>query len=264
MNRAVAGMEVVFHLAAKLHINDPDATMRMEYERVNVTGSHTLAKAAAQEHVKRFIYFSTISVYGPSQAGLSHDETTPPQPHTLYGETKYKGEILVLDTLPATVLRLAAVYGSRMKGNYPRLLRALRQGWYVPIGAGTNRRTLVYETDVASAAVVAAHHSQAEGQIYNVTDGNIYTMNDILVTMSDALGKAPPRWHLPEPPLRHALTMVERGFKLAGKHAPVGPKTLDKLLEDVAVSGEKIQRALSFQPQVSLAAGWQAVVAATP
>jgi hypothetical protein len=44
-----------------------------------------------------------------------------------------------------TVLRLGAVYSSRIKGNYERLLRALACNRFIAIGSGLNRRTLVYD-----------------------------------------------------------------------------------------------------------------------
>ena len=67
------------------------------------------------------------------------------------------------------MLRLGAVYGSRIKGNYERLVRSLVRGRFIPVGYGANRRTLVYDKDVARAAVLAAIHDAAAGKIYNVS-----------------------------------------------------------------------------------------------
>lgn len=260
LKQAVKDIDIVFHLAAKLHLNDPSPALRAEYEEVNVVGTQRLAEAAKQAGVSRFIFFSTICVYGPSQPGVIFDESTKPQPDTLYAKTKYSAEQIVLDTLPSTVLRLAAVYGSRMKGNYPRLVKALKQGWFIPIGAGTNRRTLIYEEDVGRAALLAAHHPAAEGEIFNLTDGHIHTFNDIQTAICQALNKQRPRYHLPVTPIRLGLTVVERAFSLIGRRPPVSLALVDKLLEDVAVSGIKIQEQLGFQPQFDLTAGWQASV----
>ena len=96
-----------------------------------------------------------------------------------------------------TVLRLGAVYGSRIKGNYRRLLIALARGRFVPIGPGSNRRTLVYDKDVGRAAMLAAVHPDAAGRIFNVTDGQIHTMEAIIETLCEALGRVPPRLTLP-------------------------------------------------------------------
>ena len=75
-----------------------------------------------------------------------------------------------------TMLRLGAVYGSRIKGNYERLLRALARNRFIPIGNGLNRRTLVYDKDVGRAAVLAVSHPAAAGRVFNVTDGEFHTL----------------------------------------------------------------------------------------
>jgi len=66
---------------------------------------------------------------------------------------------------------MAAIYGPRMKGNYPRLVKALSRGIFIPVGKGDNRRTLVHEEDAVRAAVLAAQHPRAAGRVYNVSDG---------------------------------------------------------------------------------------------
>ncbi len=257
LKQAVQNIDIIFHLAAKLHINNPNRALRTEYEEVNVVGTQALAEAAAQASVSRFIFFSTICVYGPSQSSVIFDESTKPQPDTLYAETKHRAEQIVLSTLPSTVLRLAAVYGSRMKGNYPRLVKGLKQGWFIPIGPGTNRRTLIYEEDVGQAALLAANHPVAEGKIFNLTDGHIHTFNDIQTAICQALNKQPPRYRLPVTPIRLGLTAVDRAFGLIRSRPPVSRVLVDKLLEDVAVSGTKIQEQLGFQAQFDLASGWR-------
>jgi UDP-glucose 4-epimerase len=264
LQRAATGVDCIFHLAAKLHINDPAPALRAEYQEINVEGTRRIIGAAQAACVQRVIFFSTISVYGPSRAGQIWDENTPPQPQTLYARTKSEAEAIALaarhpqTAAPlAVVLRLAAVYGPRVKGNYARLLTALRHGRYIQFGPGTNRRTLVYDQDVAAAALLAATHPGAAGQIYNVTDGHIHSFNAILAAMSVALDRRPPRLHLPAAPLALGAGLVERGFALAGRRAPLGRATVAKLWEDVAVSGNKLQRELGFGPQYDLVAGWR-------
>ena len=106
------------------------------------------------------VLFSTIAVYGNSN-GQILTEDTPVQPNTFYARTKLAAEKIVLNARGAdgqplgTVLRLGAVYGSRIKGNYERLVRALARHRFIPIGNGLNRRTLVYDKDVGRAAALA-------------------------------------------------------------------------------------------------------------
>jgi UDP-glucose 4-epimerase len=254
---AVAGCDAVFHLAAKLHITDPGSETRPEYEQVNVEGTRALARAAREAGVGRLIAFSTINVYGPTPAGAIWDETSPLRPDSWYAETKAQAEDAARAELSTVVLRLAAVYGPRMKGNYPRLLRTIARGRFIPIGDGRNRRTLVHVRDVCAAALAAAEHPAAINQTYNVTDGQIHTLREIIDVLCLVSGKRPPPLHLPIGPVRLAAGVLERGFRALGRTAPIGRSTIDKLVEDIAVSGTRIGGELGVRPEVDLLTGWR-------
>lgn len=265
VRQAVRGCDVIFHLAAKLHINNPSPSLRDEYEAVNVLGTRHIVDAAVENDASRVVFFSTISVYGPTDGSAVYDEQTPPAPRTLYAHTKVAAEEIALAARRpngeplAVVLRLAAVYGPEMKGNYRQLVEALRRGLFVPIGNGRNRRTIIHVEDVARAAVLAAQTGSA-GKIFNVTDGQIHTFDEIVAALCNALERRPPRWHLPVSPFRWLLRLTDRGFALLNWQPPIGEATLDKLVEDVAVSGDRIQQELCFQPEIDLMQGWQKTV----
>ena len=159
-----------------------------------------------------------------------------------------------------TVLRLGAVYGSRIKGNYERLTRALARHRFVPIGNGRNGRALVYDKDVARAAVVAMEHPDAAGRIYNVSDGGFHTLNEIIAAICAGLGRRPPRFSLPIAPVRFVAGMMEDGARLFGRGSPVNRTTIDKYTEDIAVSGERIQKELGFVPEYDLETGWEETI----
>lgn len=262
MRRAVENIDVVFHLAAKLHLNNPPPGARAEYERVNVEGTRTLVEAAREAGADRFVFFSTINVYGATPRGEVFDDDAPLNPDSLYAETKAQAEEIVREMDDGVVLRLAAVYGGQMKGNFPRLLNALRKRRPVIVGDGTNRRTLVYTEDAACAAILAAEHTAAAGQTYNVTDGHIHTLRDIINAMSEALNQPAPRLRLPKSPIRFAAGVLEQSFKLIGRDAPVDRRMIDKLTEDVAVTCPKIQSELGYRPQYDLRTGWREAVRA--
>jgi nucleoside-diphosphate-sugar epimerase len=158
------------------------------------------------------------------------------------------------------VLRLGAVYGSRIKGNYERLTHALARHRFIPIGNGSNRRTLIYDQDVASAAVLALQHPGAAGQIFNVSDGEFHTMNHIISTMCQALGRKPPRLSLPVGPVRFAPGIVEDMARLMGRQSPIMRATINKYTEDVAVDSRRVQKELGFMPKYDLKTGWEETI----
>lgn len=259
LRKALRGTDVVFHLAAKLHINNPTPSLQKEYHRVNVEGTRCLAEMAAEAAVKRFVHFSTINVYGSSTYPNVFDETSPLNCESWYAETKCESERIALDRTPATVLRMAAVYGPRMKGNYARLLAVLRAGRYLPIGPGHNRRTLVYQEDVAEAAILAATHPQAIGQTYNVSDGQIHTVGEIVGAMCRALDRREPIARLPIAPAKACASIVDLGLRCLGRQ-PFARNAVNKFIEDMAVSAEKIREELHFLPRYDLERGWCTMV----
>ncbi len=264
--RATAGVDAVVHLAARLHVNRPGADLDAAYRRVNVDGVHHLVEACRANGVAHLVFFSTINVYGPGDGRQVFTEESSPRPTGLYAETKAAGEAIALGLRDAagrplaTVLRPAAVYGRRMKGNYRRLLKAAARGYYIPIGAGQNRRTLIFDEDLAAAVDCVLRQPRAKGEIYNVTDGQIHTMRTIEEALYAAVRRNRPPLVIPAPLAHAAGRLVEFPFRALGrKSPPVGRFTIEKLLEDIAVSGEKIQTELGFQPAVSLREGWRAV-----
>ncbi|HYW71443.1 MAG TPA: NAD-dependent epimerase/dehydratase family protein [Pyrinomonadaceae bacterium] len=265
LESAVAGVGGVVHAAALLHIVDPPESLRPEYQRINVGATAELMRAAANAKVERVVFFSTIAVYG-NCAGQIVTEADSPHPDTFYGETKREAEEIVLNARRAdgqplgTVLRLAAVYGGRIKGNYRRLLSTLSRRRFVPLGAGLNKRTLIYEGDVGAATVLALEHPAAGGKVYNVSDGAFHTVKEIIAAMCQALDRPAPRMHLPIKPAYLAAAVAESGFGLIRVRAPVRRSMLDKYTEDITVSSELIQRELGFAPKVGLELGWRETV----
>ena len=177
---AVSGVQAVIHLAAVLHIVNPPEHLRDRYWRVNVEGTKTVVDAAVDAGISRILFFSTIAVYGNTR-GQIVDERTPPQPDTFYGQTKLEAERIVLGAKNSagdhigTVLRLGAIYGSRIKGNYQHLLTALDRGIFLPIGKGRNRRTMIYEKDARR-----TQHSLIlpRGAGYATSDGKHHLMKE--------------------------------------------------------------------------------------
>jgi len=262
---AMRGVDAVVHMAALLHIVNPLPELREKYERVNIGGTATVVEAAIKAGVRRVVFFSTIAVYGHSD-GCVLNEMSPTHPDNFYAKTKLSAEHIVLNAKGAdgqplgTVLRLGAVYGSRIKGNYERLTRALAQHCFIPIGNGLNRRTLVYDKDVGRAVVLAVSHPAAAGRVFNVTDGGFHTLNEIIEAICSGLGRKFPRLLLPVKPTRALIHLIETGIRSVGLKPPVTREVIDKYTEDIAVDGSFFQKEIGFIPHYDLKTGWEETV----
>jgi UDP-glucose 4-epimerase len=213
------------------------------------------------------VLFSTIAVYGNSNGQILTEDAIA-KPDTFYVETKLGAERIVLEAKRTdgqplgTVLRFAAIYGSRIKGNYPSRAsgRTVARRRFIPIGDGSNRRTLIYDRDVSKAALLAVQHPNAAGKVYNVSDGHFYTLKEIINAICQALGRNPPRLSLPVGPVRLAAGILEDAGRMIGFKSPISRATIDKYTEDIAVSSQRIQTELGFKPQFDLESGWRETI----
>jgi len=255
---AVEDVDCIIHLAATLHVTSAIQQAATEYDSLNIDATSALARDAVARGVRRFVFFSTISVYGDTHGTIA-SESTPLVPGTPYARSKAAAEVALRQqcggtSCTATGLRLAAVYGPRLKGNYLTMLDRLARGQSLPLLPGSNRRSLVFIDDVARAALLVADHPRAAGRTYNVTDGQVHSIATIVAAMCAALGRDVPHVGIPS---WAAAAVVNAGRPLLrGRFADVAA-LVDKYVEDVAIDGSAIQDELGFQPSVGLREGWR-------
>ena len=253
---AMPGIDVVVHLAGILHVANPPPEEERRYRAINVDGTRHLAEAAAAAGVRRLVLASTTTVYGPT-AGQAASEDTAPAPDSWYAESKLEAERVARSIgrqsgLEIVILRLSAVYGPRVRGNYRRLLRAMAHGRYVSMGSGRNRRSLVADADAARAFALAARHPAAAGQIFNVADGPTHAVDEILGAMAAAVGRRRPGWQS-----RTGLARIAAAADgIIGARRGLRP-SVDRYLEESSVDASRIHDVLGFRPEFDLDAGWR-------
>jgi nucleoside-diphosphate-sugar epimerase len=184
--------DVVVHLAAlcnaTISFERRDAT-----EEINYGGTTNVVRAARQAaSVRRFIYASTTSVYGPTSGIV--DEESPCLPASPYAEFKLKGEQEVLglstDTggrLRPTVLRFATVYGYSPGLRVHTVVnifafRAAVGAAMEVFGSGNQLRPFVHVDDVSRAIAFCVEDDRAGEQIFNVVGENA-SVNQIIALL---------------------------------------------------------------------------------
>jgi nucleoside-diphosphate-sugar epimerase len=254
---ALKGVQVVFHLAALLHIPNPSPSLHNRYQQINVEGTRIVAEQASKAHVQKFIYFSTVKVYG-TRKNIGITENFTPQPDTIYARTKLAGEqaALSIEGLEATILRLSAVYGPRLKGSWRRLSQAISKGWFIPIGNLQNRHSLTFVDDVARAALLVAANDGAPYRVYNVVGHESPTIEEILSAIYAANGRQLPALRLPRSLAVSGVEILERVSRLFGKQAPLSREAVRQLIEDEVYDGSRLRK-LGFDPSVTLEEGWK-------
>jgi UDP-glucose 4-epimerase len=158
---ALEGCDAIFHLAAMADVNqvvgDPVRT-----DSVNTRGTFTLLEAAREAGLGRFLYASTVWVYGNAPGPEPHDEDTPLilPPH-LYTATKLAGEMYcrayeTMYDVPSTILRFGIPYGPRARpaAVVPAFINKAAAGEPLTVaGDGSQTRQFVYVEDHADGMV---------------------------------------------------------------------------------------------------------------
>lgn len=256
VERAVSGVDCVFHLAALLHVENPSPDLEAAYHQINTQATEQLARAAYSNGVGRFVFFSTVKVYGV-HSRVPVPETHSTQPQSMYARSKLMAEerLQQLD-IPWTILRLSPVYGPRMKGSWARLMRAIERGIFLPVGSMTNVHSLSHVDDVVKASLFAVSNPLCERQVYNVVTQETPTLYDILNAMYVTAGRKMPSIRLPGALVTQSAAALDALLGLVGKRSPVPKSALLQLIKDEAYSGQKLRDA-GFVPAVNLSEGWQ-------
>lgn len=238
LQSACEGADVIFHAAAQVHT--PDASPS-DFERVNVGGTTKLLQAATSANVPRFVYFSTVAVYGEETPLEGISEDAPPAPVTPYAQTKLRGELLVQEWATRTggigvLLRLATVYGARDRGNMARMMEAIRKGRFLIPGDGMNSKTCVAVETVAGVAANAGIFPDVPNSLPIVVADphGAYTLREIANTMAKVAagtGQIAYPQSVPLPVLRGIAQTVERIWTTfrKGKTPPITLLQVDRL-----------------------------------
>ena len=160
LNMLCRDCEVVFHLAGMVHSVPGTKKEEQKFYQVNMEGTRNLLEAAKKNRVKRIVFYSTVGVYG-KDADFHGNELSPCKPDSVYAESKYQAEQLVLNSFnnggpEGVVLRFPVVYGPLDRGNVAKLIKAIRGKLFFFFGDGNCLRSMISSKNAAEAAVRAA------------------------------------------------------------------------------------------------------------
>ena len=247
--RALAGITVVVHLAARVHVLREKALDPLaEFRRVNVEGTAGLARQAAAAGVRRFIFLSTIKVNGEETSTRPFAPDDRPAPVEPYSISKLEAEealrVIARETgLELVILRPPLVYGRGVAGNFARLVRLVRQGWYLPLGSVRNRRSLLGVENLCSLLTLCLAHPGAANKVLLASDGQDVSTPDLVRGIAQVCGVAPRLLPLPV-----ALLQLLAG--LCGR----GPE-MRRLTGSLQIDISRTSTLLGWQPPLTLAQG---------
>jgi nucleoside-diphosphate-sugar epimerase len=194
LEEASRGVDCIYHLgSAKFEYNAPYDELML----TNVEGTRNIVQACirangASASKMRIIYPSTVSVYGKTPHGVRIDEGFPTKPHGYYARSKLLAEQCIRSEVARggpsyTILRLGAIYGGEYTNAFFRIFELIRKRRLPYMERAKNFVSMIHVDDVVETMLLASRDKRAANRVYNLTDGDTYTMADIVSYSAKAL-----------------------------------------------------------------------------
>ncbi len=212
LDRAVAGQDVIYHVAGVVAARD-----EAEFLRANRDGTADLVASASRAGSARFVLVSSMAAAGPSEPGRPLTGSEPPHPVTAYGRSKLAAEAAVTaGTLPWVIVRPPTVYGPRDR-EVLKVFRMVRLGLAPVFGDGSQQLSAVHGADLAGALVAAGSAPAAAGKIYYACHPEIATSAQLVRAVGAAMGRRVALVPVPSPVGRALLAVTEASARLVGR-----------------------------------------------
>lgn len=225
VEKVVKGVDIIFHLAAYA-AEGQSVFSPIEINDINITPMNNLLVAAVNNDVKRFVFTSSMAVYGKQKTPF--DETMKPEPEDPYGISKYYCEMM-LKTFSETfdfeyvIIRPHNVFGPRQ--NIADPFRNVLGIWINRImngkppiiyGDGLQTRAFSYIEDVTPAIANAGFYDECVGEVINVGSEEVTSIKDACKIVLEELGSDLEPLYEPERPreVKHAYCTIEKSQKL--------------------------------------------------
>lgn len=257
----VKDVDQVFHLAGVTA-----AFKENTYYEVNALGTENLVQACIENNprLEKFIYLSSQAAAGPCRTGGKKKESDPCEPVSPYGKSKLRGEELALShshELPILILRPCAVYGPRDKGFYA-LFKCLSRSIKPCLPDHDQHISMCYVQDLVRAILLAAEARTENGEIFFLSDGQDYRMEEIGDIFAQAMEVRTLQLRLPKQMLFGMAFFAECFSRVSGKPSIMNRGKIEEMIHknwlcDITKAGVL----LGFEPQISLAQGADLAVA---
>lgn len=240
VSKATADIDVIFHLAAQVHVDRSVIEPRRTFE-VNTLGTLNVLDAALENNIELVAYASTSEVYGSAQY-TPMDENHPLNPASPYAASKAAADRLCFSyyntyKLPVVIVRCFNTYGPRQKGSgyaaaIPKFLR--RSLSHLPpiiYGDGLQTRDYMYVKDTVKAYKLVLNSPESVlGQAINFGTGQEISILDLSKTIVQLSG--------------NHFTPV---------HTSARPGEVKRLCADIT----KAKKTLGFEPDYTIKKGLQ-------
>lgn len=245
----LGGVEAVVHLAARTPVmkeNIPNPLTA--YRKINVGGTESLARAASNAGIGRFIYVSSIGVNGSQTLDRPFTEKDSPNPRDNYALSKWEAEQILHQIveevgLNVVIIRPSLVYGPGVKENLLRLLQWIYCGVPLPLTNIDNLRSLIGVDNLADLLVSCIENPNAVGETFLAADGEDLSTPELIRRLANMLNRPTRLFPFPK-------ALLNMGARLLGKR-----DVLDRLCGSLVVDVNKARQLLNWRPKMNVNEG---------
>lgn len=255
--RAAKGTEAVINLAAKHH---DFGIFRNEYFNVNQGGTKNILDCATKLGIKKFIFYSTVAVYGNIKTYSSED--TPTNPANDYGESKLAAEKMISSWVSqdpsrqTVIIRPTVVFGPANYANMYNLMDKIYKRRFLLVGKGDNIKSVAYVENLVDATIFLMQRLKPGAEIYNYSDYPQLTSEQIVSIIAPCLSCNIPKIKIPLRPAMAIASTFDVLGKFTGYNFPITAKRIKKFNTATYHKSDKI-RELGFKPRIDLSEGFR-------
>jgi len=245
LNGRHSELHCLVHLAGLAHGKEPAAKGARSdlYNATNAAASIRVAEDAARLQVSRFVYVSSIAVYGQTllNSGEQIREDHRPLPSEPYGESKLRAEHALLGLaeelgMELVIVRPALVVGAHAPGTLDNLGRFIRSGFPIPVGRPPNERSFIGLSDLSEFISKCITAPAAAGQTLLAADPEWVSTERAVHLIAEGMGKSA------------LIVPVPRGaFRLVGKLSRRS-SMVEKIVGDLRIDPTKSMATLDWKP----------------
>lgn len=251
--QATTGRDLVLHLAAAK--GDWGITEE-EYYRDNLEATRVLIEAGKEAGIKDWVFYSTVSVLGPSHKPIPEEAAFAPI--NPYGASKADAEKLFHQLaeedpdIRVLIIRPSVVYGpgNPDSTNIYRLIDAIYSKRFVMVGEGQAIKSTSYIENLIDATLFLMGQMEKGVHTYIYVDQPALTTKTLVDRVYRQLGKTPPSWHVPLSVASPIARVSDMAADLIGIDFPITAARIEKFNTSTNFDGSAI-RDLGFEQPVS-------------
>lgn len=255
IERAVAGIDVVYHVAAVYREAglSPDA-----YRAINAEAVGTVVQAAARAGVTRVVHCSTVGVHGDVEHPPANEDA-PLRPGDVYQETKLAGERVARETgtragISLVVARPTGIYGPGDR-RLLKLFRGVARRRWITLGRGDIFYHLTFVDDLVEGFRLCGESPRADGGTYILAGPEVTTLNELVAIVAEEARVPPPKLHLPVWPFWFAGALCEALCGPLGIEPPLYRRRVDFFTKSRAFDSARARTELGYAPAVGVREG---------